>query len=41
MDLEIITVSEVSQTEKHKYHMALFTHGIKNMIQMNLSLKQK
>jgi len=41
MDLEIITISEVNQTEKHKYHMVLFIRGVENMIQMNLSLKQK
>ena len=28
MDLEIITLSEVSQTEKDKYHMILLTFKI-------------
>ena len=28
MDLEIIILSEVSQTEKDKYHMISLTHGI-------------
>ena len=28
MDLEIIFLSEVSQTEKGKYHMRLLVHGI-------------
>ena len=28
MDLEIVTQSEVSQTEKDKYHMILLTCGI-------------
>ena len=28
MDLEIIILSEVSQTEKDKYYMLSFTHGI-------------
>ena len=27
MDLEIIILSKVSQTEKHKYHMISFTCG--------------
>ena len=28
MDLKIITLSEVSQTEKHKYHMTSLIRGI-------------
>ena len=28
MDLEITTLSEAHQTEKDKYHMISFTHGI-------------
>ena len=28
MDLEIIILSEISQTEKDKYHMILLTRGI-------------
>ena len=34
-DLKIIILSEVSQTEKDKYHISLI-HGIKNMTQINL-----
>ena len=42
MDLEIIIRSEVSQTEKDKYHMILLICRIlKKMIQMNLFTKQK
>ena len=42
MDLEIIMLSEVSQTEKDKYHMMLRICGIyKKKIQMNLFTKQK
>ena len=42
MDLEIIILSEVSQTEKDKYHMISLIHGIlKKMIQMYLFTKQK
>ena len=42
MDLEIITVSEVCQTGKDKYHMLSFICGIlKKMTQMNLFTKQK
>ena len=37
MDYEIVIMSEVSQTEKEKYHMASLVSGIyKEMIQMNL-----
>ena len=41
IDLEIITVSEISQKEKDKYHMVSLICGISNMAQMNLSTKQK
>ena len=42
MDLEIIILSEVSQTEKDRYHMISLICGIlKKMIQMNLFTKQK
>ena len=41
MDLEIITLNEVSQKEKDKYHMISFTGGIWNMTQTNLPVKQK
>ena len=41
MELEIIMLSEVSQTEEDKYHMISLTCGISNMTQMNLSTKQK
>ena len=38
MDLEIIILSEINQTEKDKYHMVW---NLKKMIQMNLFTKQK
>ena len=38
MDLEIIILSEISQTDKDKYHMISLTC---KMIQMNLFTKQK
>ena len=41
MDLEIIILSEVSQTEKDKYHMISLIYGIDNMTQVKLSMKQK
>ena len=42
MDLEIVILSEVSQTEKDKYHMISLICGIlKKMVQMNLFTKQK
>ena len=42
MDLEIVMLSELSQTEKEKYHMTSLIYGIKKeMIQMNLLMKQK
>ena len=42
MDLEIIILSEVSQTEKHKYHMKCHLYvESEQMIQMNLCIKQK
>ena len=43
MGLEIVILSEVSQTEKDKYHMISLMCGIlkKKMIQMNLFIKQK
>ena len=40
MDLEVVTLSEVSQTDKDKYHMISLILGIQNMTQMNLSMKQ-
>ena len=41
MDLEIVILSEVSQTEKDEYHMISLICGIENMTQMNLSMNQK
>ena len=41
MDLEIIILNEVSQKEKFKCHMISLIHGITNMTQMNLSMKQE
>ena len=38
MQLEIITLSEVCQKEKDKYHMTSLLCGISNMAQMNLSI---
>ena len=35
LDLEIIILSEVSQTGKDKYHMISLICGIKNMTQTN------
>ena len=40
MDLEIVILSEVSQTEKDKYHIILYVES-KKMVQMNLFTKQK
>ena len=40
MDLEIILLSEVGQTEKDKYHIT-FMWNLKKMIQMNLFIKLK
>ena len=38
MELEIVILSEVIQTEKDEYHTISLTYGIlKKMIQMNLS----
>ena len=42
MDLEIVKLSEVSQTEKEKYCMTSLICGIlKEMVQMNLLTKQR
>ena len=42
MDLEIIIQSEVSQTDKDKYHIILLICGnLKKMIPLNLYTKQK
>ena len=42
MDLEIITLSEVSQTEKDKYYIiSLIFKNLKRMIQTNLFTKYK
>ena len=42
MNLEIVILSEVSHTEKEKYHMASFVSGIyKEMIQMNLQNRKR
>ena len=37
----IIILNEVSQKEKEKYYMTTLMCGIRNMTQMNLSMKQK
>ena len=41
MGLEIVILSEVSQTEKDKYDMIFLTYGIEKMVQMNLFTEQK
>ena len=41
MDLEIITLSEVSQTEKDKYYDITYMWNLIKMIQKNLFIKQK
>ena len=42
MDLEIVILSEVSQTEKEKYSMLSLTCGIqKELIQMNLPNRKR
>ena len=42
MDPEIVILSEVSQTQKDKYHIILLICGIlKKMVQMNLFTKQR
>ena len=42
MDPETVILSEVSQTQKDKYHMISLTCGIKKKrVQMNLFTKQK
>ena len=42
MDLKIVILSEISQTEKEKYHRVFLTRRIyREMIQINLFTKQK
>ena len=41
MDLEIVILSKVSQTEKAKYHVISHICESKKKVQMNLSTKQK
>ena len=41
MDLEMIILSEVSQTEKDKYHKISLICGILRKMQMSLFAKQK
>ena len=41
MALEIIILSEVSQTEKNKYHMISLNVESQKMMQVNLFTKQK
>ena len=41
MDLEIIILGEVSQTEKDKYRDITYLWNLKKMIEMNLYTKQK
>ena len=35
MDLEIIIISEISQTESNKYHMILLIHGVQKTNETN------
>ena len=41
MDLEIVILSEVSQTKKDKYPDIVYMWNLKKMVQMNLFTKQK
>ena len=41
MDLEIMTLREISQMEKDKYYMMSLLCGILKMIQVSLFTKQK
>ena len=41
MQLEIITLAEVSQKAKDKYHTLSLIHGILSMAQMKLSVEQR
>ena len=41
MDLEIITLSEVSQKERDKYHRTSLICGIYKMTKMNLFAEEK
>ena len=41
MELETLTLSEVSQKEKDKYHMISLISGVSYMAQMNLSTEKK
>ena len=41
LDLEIIMLSKVSQTDRDKYRMISLMCRISNMTQVNLSMKQK
>ena len=41
IDLEIVILSELSQTEKDKYHLISLHMESKKMVQMNLFTKQK
>ena len=38
--LEIVILSEISQTEKYKYHDIAYKWNLKKMVQMNLFIKQ-
>ena len=41
MDLEMIVLSEIRQTEKDKYHMISLICGIQKIVQVNLLIKEK
>ena len=41
MDIEVVALNEMRQTEKDKYHMISLICGIENMPQAKLFTKQK
>ena len=41
MEIKTLTLSEISQKEKDKYHMISLKSGIQYMAQMNLSIEKK
>ena len=41
IDLEIVTLNEVNQKQKDKYHMVALICEIQNMIQMNLQNRNR
>ena len=41
MELEIVILSQVTQTEKDRYHDITCTWNLKKMVQINVFTKQK